>query len=719
MKRLHSLTLLGLIATHCRAIKLGSIADPYTANNLITSYAKCTELNSAHQVFDEMPHRDTVSWNAIISAFASSGDLDTTWQLLGAMRRSTHAFDSRTFGSILKGVAYVGKLKLGQQLHSVMLKVGLSENVFSGSALLDMYAKCGRVDDGYVVFQSMPERNYVSWNTLVASYSRVGDCDMAFWVLSCMELEGVEIDDGTVSPLLTLLDNAMFYKLTMQLHCKIVKHGLELFNTVCNATITAYSECCSLQDAERVFDGAVLCRDLVTWNSMLGAYLMHEKEDLAFKVFLDMQNFGFEPDAYTYTGIVGACSVQEHKTCGKCLHGLVIKRGLDNSVPVSNALISMYIRFNDRCMEDALRIFFSMDLKDCCTWNSILAGYVQVGLSEDALRLFLQMRCLVIEIDHYTFSAVIRSCSDLATLQLGQQFHVLALKVGFDTNSYVGSSLIFMYSKCGIIEDARKSFEATSKDNAIVWNSIIFGYAQHGQGNIALDLFYMMKERKVKLDHITFVAVLTACSHNGLVEEGCNFIESMESDFGIPPRQEHYACAIDLYGRAGHLKKATALVETMPFEPDAMVLKTLLGACRFCGDIELASQIAKILLELEPEEHCTYVILSEMYGRFKMWGEKASVTRMMRERGVKKVPGWSWIEVKNNVHAFNAEDHSHPQCEEIYILLQQLNEGINDPGYEWGTYASGVNFILLDAPAGVLSVQVNKRAAEGKHYMPA
>ncbi|MED6144765.1 hypothetical protein PIB30_018613 [Stylosanthes scabra] len=334
----------------------------------------------------------------------------------------------------------------------------------------------------------------------------------------------------------------------------------------------------------------------------------------------------------------------------------------------------MYIRINNRCMEDATKIFFSMELKDSCTWNSILAGYSQVGLSEDVLRLFVQMRFLVIQIDDYTFSAVIRSCSDLATLQLGQQVHVLAVKVGFDTNKYVASSLIFMYSKCGVIEDARKSFDATTKDNAIIWNSIIFGHAQHGQGNVALDLFYLMRERKVKPDHITFVAVLTACSHNALVEEGCSFIESMESDFGIPPRMEHYACAVDLYGRAGHLEKAKSLVESMPFEPDAMVLKTLLAACRICGDIELAAHVAKNLLELEPEDHCTYVLLSDMYGRLKMWDEKASVTRLMRERGVKKVPGWSWIEVKNKVHAFNAEDHSHPQCDEIYSLLYQLKE---------------------------------------------
>ncbi|GLT56898.1 hypothetical protein SLA2020_319160 [Shorea laevis] len=175
-----------------------------------------------------------------------------------------------------------------------------------------------------------------------------------------------------------------------------------------------------------------------------------------------------------------------------------------------------------------------------------------------------------------------------------------------------------------------------------------------------------MRERKVKLDHITFVAVLIACSHVGLVEEGQEILKSMEPDHGIPPHMEHYACVVDLFGKAGRLYDAKALIELMPFKPDAMVWKTLLGACRACGNIELATQVASHLLELEPEEHCTYVLLSNMYGHLRRWDEKASVTRLMREKGVKKVPGWSWIEIKNEVHAFNAEDQSHTHCKEIY-----------------------------------------------------
>ena len=663
--------------THCRAIKLGDIADVYTANNILSGYTKCRELCIAHKLFEGMPQRDTVSWNTMIAGCVNCGNFETAWEILRTMkRRGFGDFDGYTFGSILKGIACAYRFDLGQQVHSMIVKMGYVGNVYSSSALLDMYAKCQRVEDAYVVFQCIPERNSVTWNALIAGYVQVGDRGTAFWLLDYMEWEGIKVDDGTFAPLLTLLDDADFYKLTIQIHCKIVKHGLVFHNTVCNALITSYSECGSIEDAKRVFDGAVDTRDLVTWNSLLAAYLVHNKEAIAFELFMDMQGFGLEPDIYTYTSVVSACFDEAHKNHGKSLHGLVIKRGLEKSVPISNALISMYLKSNNRCMEDALLIFDMMELKDRVSWNSILTGFSQLGFSEDAVKFFGHMRSVVEDIDHYAFSAVLRSCSDIATLQLGQQVHVLALKSGFESNEFVASSLIFMYSKCGIIEDARKSFEDTPKDSSITWNSIIFGYAQHGKGNVALELFYLMRERRVKPDHITFVAILTACSHFGLVEEGCKFLECMESEYGIPMRMEHYACGVDLYGRAGRLDRAKSLIETMPFEPDAMVWKTLLGACRTCGDIELASKVASILLDLEPEEHCTYIILSDMYGRLRQWDEKAKVTRLMRERGVKKVPGWSWIEVHNKVHAFNAEDHSHSHCEEIYLVLGGLMDEI-------------------------------------------
>ncbi|XP_050203501.1 putative pentatricopeptide repeat-containing protein At3g25970 [Mercurialis annua] len=664
-----------IFITHCHTIKSGHLADIYTANNLLSHYTKWSfaGLTLACKLFDQMPHRDSVTWNTMISGYVNSGNLCSAWELHKSMKRCGFDFDAYTFGSILKGAASAWRLDVGQQVHASIVKTGYEENVYAGSALLDMYAKCERVEDALTVFKSMPQRNSVSWNALIAGFVQEGDRDTAFWLLSCMEKEGVSLDDGTFAPLLTLLDEEKFYKVTMQLHCMVIKHGVEHNNTVCNATITSYSECGSLDDAQRVFDGAVGFRDLVTWNSMLAACLTHDEKEIAFKLFLDMQQFGFEPDIYTYTTIISACS---HKANGKSLHGLLIKRGLEESVPICNAVIAMYLESSNNSMEDALIVFNSMEVKDRVSWNSILTGFSQTGFSEDALKLFEQMRFLVVDIDHYALSAVLRSCSDLATLQLGQQIHLLTVKSGFESNDFVASSLIFMYSKCGMIEDARKSFEETAKDSSITWNSIMFAYAQHGQGDIALDLFFQMRGKNVKMDHITFVAALTACSHIGLVEQGQYILKTMKSDYGITPRMEHYACAIDLFGRAGYLDEAKAVIKSMPFEPDAMVLKTLLGACRACGDIELAAQVASHLLELEPEEHCTYVILSNMYGDLKRWDEKACMTRLMRERKVKKVPGWSWIEVKNEVHAFIADDRSHPHCEDIYLILEELMEEI-------------------------------------------
>ncbi|KAL3818433.1 hypothetical protein ACJIZ3_004338 [Penstemon smallii] len=659
-------------ATHCEAIKLSLITDTYISNNLINSYTKCKELNTALNLFDEMPHRDTASWNTIITGHVNSGNFLHAWEVLKSMKSLGFLFDGYTFGSMLKGIAISGGVVYGQQVHSDVIKMGFCDNVYAASALLDMYAKWSNVEDAARVFKYMNERNTVSWNALIAGYAETGNYLRCIELFMGMEREGVRVDDGTFAPLLTLLDDVEFYDILRQIHGRIMKGGLEYENTVVNAMITAYSESGCIEDSKRVFYSAEGYRDLVTWNSMLAAYLGRDMVECGYDLFLEMVRQRLELDTYSYSNIISSCFGDAQLNQGKSLHSLVVKRGLEQLTPVSNALLSMYLKSSSSSMEDVFKIFEQLYVKDFVSWNTILTGLSQKGLSEDALRLFRHMHIDYTVIDQYAFAAVLRSCSDLATLRLGQQIHVLVVKSGFEINEYVASALIFMYSKCGIIEDSWISFEASKKESSVTWNSIIFAYAQHGQGKIALDLFYLMKDGHVKMDHITFVAALTACSHIGLVEEGLKFLKSMELGYGVQPRMENYACAIDLLGRAGRLLEAKELIKEMPFEPDSMVWKTLLGACRACGDIDLATRVASHLLELEPGEHCTYVLLSDMYGNLKRWDEKASVKRLMREKGVKKVPGRSWIELQNDVHAFNAQDYSHPNCQEIYRTLEEL-----------------------------------------------
>ncbi|KAK4491039.1 hypothetical protein RD792_001760 [Penstemon davidsonii] len=659
---------------HSDVVKMGFDDNVYAASALLSMYAKYNKVEDANKVFKCIPekNRDTSSWNTVITGYVNSGNFLGAWEVLKSMKKLGFLFDGYTFGSMLKGIAIGGDLVYGQQIHSDVVKMGFYDNVYAASALLDMYSKWSNVEDAYKVFKYMPERNTVSWNALIAGYAEMSNFLRCIELFMHMEQEGVRVDDGTFAPLLTLLDDVEFYDLLRQLHGKVMKSGLEYENTVINAMITAYSECGCIEDSKRVFYGADGYRDLVTWNSMLAAYLGHELVKCGFNLFLDMVKIRLELDSYSYCSIISACFGEAQQYQGKSLHGLVIKRGLEQLTPVSNALISMYVKSKSGIMEDASKVFEQIHVKDLVSWNTFLTGLSQKGLSENALRLFHQMHLYNLVIDQYAFAAVLRSSSDLATLRLGRQIHVLVMKFGFEINEYVASALIFMYSKCGIIEDSFQSFEASQKESSVTWNSIIFAYAQHGQGKIALDLFYLMIDRHVKMDHITFVAALTACSHIGLVEEGLTFLKYMEPRYGVRPQMENYACAIDLLGRAGRLMEAKELIKEMPFEPNAMVWKTLLGACRACGDIDLATRVANHLLELEPGEHCTYILLSDMYGYLKRWDEKASVKRLMREKGVKKIPGWSWIELQNSVHAFNADDYSHPNCQEIYQALKKL-----------------------------------------------
>ncbi|RWW68751.1 hypothetical protein BHE74_00023697 [Ensete ventricosum] len=665
--------------THARLLKSGDAAvDPCTWNKVLASYSKSGGLAEACKLFDEIPLRDTVSWNSLIAAHVLSQAHRRAWSVFRTMLSEGLSLDQHTFGSVLKSVGGAARLDLGGQVHALIVKSSFDRNVFSGSALVDMYAKCGRIREAVMALELMPEPNVVSWNAVVAGYARAGDAEAAFRVSCRMEREGVMLDEATFASLLTLLHGTADYGLMSQAHAKIVKCGRTADTIVCNAAITAYSQCGSVADSRKIFDRLDGVKDLVTWNSMLAAYACHGLTAAAIELFARMQKLGIDPDVYTFTSAISACFDHGQGGNGRALHAVAVKMGYDDALPVCNALIAMYMRpGEDGAVDDAWRCFRSMELKDSVSWNSMLTGLSQNGSGEAAAKLFAHMLSGHVEIDQYSFCATLRSCADLAVLQLGRQIHGLALRSGFAANEFVGSSLIHMYSKCGVLEDARQVFDETPHgSSSVTWNSMIFGLAQHGRGRTALDLFTEMREREVSPDHITFVGLITACSHTGLVEEGSRLLKLMQPAFGVPLRMEHYACGVDLFGRAGRLDEAKKLVESMPFEPDAMVWMTLLGGCRIHGDMALAGHVTQHLRLSEEAEHhhSTYVLLSHMYSGLGLWADRAMVQKAMRSRGLSKVPGWSWMEITNEVHSFNAEDRSHPQSEEIYRMLELLIE---------------------------------------------
>ncbi|KAK8958593.1 putative pentatricopeptide repeat-containing protein [Platanthera guangdongensis] len=664
--------------SHCFLIKSGRSADTNVWNSVLTGYCRWGGLDPAQKLFDEIPQRDCVSWNSLIAGHVFNGSHDHAYALFKKMLRRRLFCNHFTLGSVLKSVAGTSRLTLGRQLHSFVVKTGLDHNVFSGTALADMYAKCGSLSCAQSAFDSIPDPNTVSWNMMISGYAQAGDSRTVFTLFDRMEKKGFKPDEASFASVLPLINNRACSITLHQIHAKIVKFGWIVDSIVCNAAITAYSEIGSVADSQKVFDEMEAIRDLVSWNSMLAAYADHGLTAQAVHLFITMRRSAIPPDHYTFTSVISSCFQYSHIAGGRMLHALVVRTGVEGAVSVSNALIGMYIWSTENStMNDAVKFFDAMEVRDDVSWNSMLTGFSQKGLPEDALKFFCRMRSeCAAAINHYAFSAALRSCSDLAVLQLSHQIHGLVLRSGFISNDFVSSSLTYLYSNCGIIVDARKSFDESSKTSSVTWNSIIFGYAQHGEGLTALNLFNKMQELGVEADHITFVGLLSACSHSGLVEEGFETLKSIREIHRVPMRMEHYACGVDLFARAGRLEEAMDLISSMPFEPDPTVWMTLLGACRVHRNMEMAGRIAEHLMECDPTAHPSYVILSNMCAGNGDWDGRATIQRAMRDRGVIKVPGWSWIEVNKEVHSFNAEDRSHPLSGEIYGCLAAMMEEI-------------------------------------------
>lgn len=673
---------------HIHMIRTGLYMDTYIANNLLNLYAKCGYFRDARQVFDEMLLRDLISWNVMIAGYTQHGFGEEALRTFGEMKRVDVMGNEFTFGSVLRASAGLEALEQGRQIHANVIKTGYQFDVYAGSALLDMYAKCGRIRDAHAVFERIEDPNVVSWNALIAGYGQNGHGEEVFQLFCEMVREGLMPDQSTFASVVTGLGSLENPAHVSQVHAKIIENGLELDVVVGNALITAYAKCSRIEDAELVFR-MMHKRDSVSWNAMIAGYVLNEDGEQALKLFRVMQQLGLKMDKFTLISILSACGNEDAVKKGRHVHAHSIKIGLESETPVGSALITMYMGCGQ--VDDARGLFDKMKRRDFVSWNALITGYSQNGHGEEALKFYCQMQNWGIRRDNFSLSSILRACGILAALEQGKQIHAHIAHTGFEMDAFVGSAIVYMYAKCGIIEDACKIFNEIPKSCAVCWNVMIAAYAQHGQGTEALQLFAQMLEKGIKPNHITFVSVLSACSHIGLVDEGLRYFYSMDSDYGITPRMEHYSCTVDILGRAGLLNEAEDFIEKMPFKPDGTIWRTLLSACATHVNVELGIRAAECLLELEPGEDAAYILLANIYSAAGRWDDRANLRKLMREKGLKKEPGCSWIDVKNKVHAFFAEETSHPQIEEIYTKLKELMSQIKDAGY-----VPDMNFVLHD-----------------------
>ncbi|XP_077234567.1 tetratricopeptide repeat (TPR)-like superfamily protein [Tasmannia lanceolata] len=663
--------------------------DDFSWNTMISAYSKSGRLTEAQQLFEETPNRISITWSSLISGYSRHGRGTEVLELFWRMQFEGLKPNQYTLGSVLRACSTFSALQRGQEIHAHVVKTRFDSNVYVVTGLIDMYAKCKRIWEAKYLFDRMPERNnHVLWTAMVTGYSQNGDGLRAIECFRAMRREGVGCNQFTFPSVLTACGIVSALEFGMQVHGSIIRSGFGVNVFVESALIDMYAKCGELSSARGVLEGMEV-QDVVSWNSLIVGYVRQGFEKSALSLFKKMYVKDMKIDDYTYPPVLNSlASVMDVKN-GKSVHCLIVKSGFEAYKHVSNALVDMYAKVGS--LECSLGVFDKMSERDVVSWTSLITGYAHRGFHEEALKLFCQMRIAGIESDEFVIASALSACAGLTVLEFGRQVHVNFTKCGFRSSLSIDNSLVTMYAKCGCIEDAHQVFDSMAVRDVVSWTALIVGHAQNGKGKDSLRLYEQMLESGTRPDFITFIGLLFACSHAGLVEEGRCYFESMYKVHGISPGPEHYACMIDLLGRAGKINEAEVLLNQMTVKPDATVWKALLGACRVHRNLELGKRAAQSLFELEPENSVPYVLMANIYSAAGIWDEAAKIRKLMKVKGVSKEPGCSWIEVNGMVHTFMVEDRSHPRMAEIYSKVDEVMILIKEIGY-----VPDMNFALHD-----------------------
>ncbi|KAL6900703.1 hypothetical protein ACP4OV_005379 [Aristida adscensionis] len=459
-----------------------------------------------------------------------------------------------------------------------------------------------------------------------------------------------------------------------QLHALSVKLGLVSDTFVLNSLINMYSSCSYPANARLVLDSAPqgVC-DAVSWNTIIAGYLRGGMPSNALQAFSQMINDKVRLDDVTLLNALVACARTCSVKAGKLCHTLVVVNGIRINCYVGSSLISMYAKCG--LVEDARKVFDGMHERNVVCWTSMISGYTQLGKFKEAVELFRDMQIAGMKADDATIATVVSSCAQMGALDLGRYVHAYCDVHGLGKELAVKNSLIDMYSKCGDIKKAYEIFRGLTKQDVFSWTAMIMGFAVNGLCRAALNLFAQMEgEGKVMPNEVTFLGVLTSCSHGGLVEQGYHHFHRMSMIYNLAPRIEHYGCMVDLLGRAKLLAEAEQFIKEMPIAPDVVVWRSLLFACRACGQVGLAESIAERIKELEPKSSGGNVLLSNVYATTSRWVDVNKVRTSMDGSRMSKQPGCSFIEVDGCVHEFFAGDGTHFETEAIYDILLGMNE---------------------------------------------
>lgn len=630
---------------HNQIVVSGTHRAAFLAARLVSVYARFELIVDARKVFDAHPVEglsNLLLWNSIMRACVSNGYYEEAFKLYDKMRKLGVWADGFTLPLVIRACKFMCSFNLCKTIHGHVLQMGFQNHLHAVNELIGMYGKLGRMEYARLLFDRMGVRRCISWNTMISGYAFNYDCNGAYEMFRRMELEGLKPNP-------------------------------------------------------------------VTWTSLLSSHARCGQTEETIQLFRMMRMRGSGATAEAVAVVLSVCADLVAVGRGKVIHGYVIKDGFEDYLFVKNALICMYGKCGD--VKDAHNLFLKMETKNLVSWNALITSYAESGFCDEAfaifsqldtsddypiirpnviswsaiiggfaskgrgkesLELFQKMQLAPVMANCVTISSVLSVCAELAALNLGREIHSHVVRALMDSNILVGNGLINMYTKCGGFKEAQLVFEKIDGRDLISWNSMISGYGMHGLGENALKTFYEMIKSELKPDSVTFVSVLSACSHSGLVAEGRRLFSQMINKFRVEPQMEHYACMVDLLGRAGFLKEASDIVKSMPMEPNDCVLGSLLHSCIMYKNTDVAEETASHILNLNSETTGSYMLLSNIYAASGRWEDSARVRISAKTKGLKKIPGQSWIEVKKKLYVFSAGNTVQQGLEEVYGILEEL-----------------------------------------------
>ncbi|XP_073222264.1 pentatricopeptide repeat-containing protein At4g39530 [Cicer arietinum] len=675
------------LQVHGLVVKGGYVQDVYVGTSLIDFYAKHGCISEARLLFDGLAVKTTVTWTTIIVGYSKQGKSEVSLKLFKQMREGDVCPDRYVLSSVLSACLMLMFLEGGKQIHCYVLRKGIDMDVSMVNGFIDFYFKCHKVEAGRKLFDRMVDKNVVSWTTMIAGCMQNSFHWDAMELFVEMARMGWKPDAFGCTSVLNSCGSLLALEKGRQVHAYAIKVNIDNDDFVKNGLIDMYAKCGSLTDARKVFD-LMADINLVSYNAMIEGYSRQDKLYEALGLFQEMRLSLFPPTLLTFVSLLGVSASLYHLELSNQIHGLMIKYGVSIDEFAGSALIDVYSKCSR--VGDARRVFEEIRDKDIVVWNAMFSGYTQQLENEESLKLYKDLLMSRLKPNEFTFAAVITAASNIASLRHGQQFHNQVIKMGFNDDPFVANAIVDMFAKSGSIEEAHKAFSSTNWKDVACWNSMIATYAQHGEAAKALQVFEHMTMEGVKPNYITFVAVLSACSHAGLLDLGFYHFDSM-SRFGIEPGIDHYACMVSLLGRAGRVYEAKEFIDKMPIKPAAVVWRSLLSACRVSGHVELGTYAAEMAISCNPADSGSYVLLSNLFASKGMWANVRKLRGKMDVSGVVKEPGCSWIEVNNEIHKFLARDTTHGDSTLISLVLDNLLLQIKGFGYVANTDA-----LLLD-----------------------